>query len=191
MLRWMGSWRLSDVPSIPCWCHVSDLAPLGLRCLWARCSVCSVALETAAVDTQRVCLWAVGGYVGLRAERSCSAISSTDPSSKTRVPDSSTAIAVRQGSQKRHRLSPELHNRVTKTVAKTSLHSFHLPWLLSSPWLMSSFCADCVSPSCLYRSAQCPCLVSQLLHVIKSSFGDPSVAEWRSFSLPCQDTHQS
>lgn len=187
----MGSWRQSDVPSIPCWRHVSDLAPLGLRCLWARCSVCSVALETAAVDTQRVCLWAVGGYVGLRAERSCSAISSTDPSSKTRVPDSSTAIAVRQGSQKRHRLSPELHNRVTKTVAKTSLHSFHLPWLLSSPWLMSSFCADCVSPSCLYCSAQYPCLVSQLLQAIKSSFGDPSVAEWRSFSLPCQDTHQS
>lgn len=85
----------------------------------------------------------------------------------------------------------EPHNRVTKTVAKKALHSFHPPRLLSSPWLMSSICADCVSPSCLYCTAQCPCLVSQLLRVIKSPFGDSSVAEWRSFSLLCQDTHQS
>lgn len=190
MLGWMGSRRQSDVPSIPCWSHVSDLAPLGLRCLWARCYVCSVALETAAVCLW-VCLWVVGGCVGLRTKRSCSAISSTEPSFRTRVPDSSTAIAVRQGSQKRHRLSPEPHNRVTKTVAKKALNSFHPPRLLLSPWLMSSFCADCVSPSCLYCTAQCPCLVSQLLHVIKSPLGDSSVAEWRSFSLPCQDTHQS
>lgn len=100
--------------------------------------MCSVALETASVDTEVVSL-DDGGLC--RRARNGEAAQSVHPQTlKAGVPGSPNVTAVEQGPQKSHQLSPELHSRVTETIAKKSLCSFSIPAAFI-PWLTSTFCA--------------------------------------------------
>lgn len=101
--------------------------------------MCSVALETAAVDTEVVSL--DDGVICKRAQNQKAAQSLRPQTLKTRVPDSLSVTAVEQGPQKHHQLSPELHNSVTEAIAKRSLCSSSIPAAFI-PWLTSTFCAD-------------------------------------------------
>lgn len=101
--------------------------------------MCSVALETAAVDTEVVSL--DGGRIYRAAQNREAAQPLHSQTLKTRVPDSPNVTAVEQGPQKHHQLSPELHSSATETTAKKSLCSFSIP-AASVPWLISTFCAD-------------------------------------------------